>query len=77
MMSMNVIRQAMAVGVILLGLEALKRKQYVKFAIYVVIATFFHTSAIIALLFILCDILTFKKYCLHFDDCDSWIQSRL
>lgn len=61
MMSMNVIRQAMAVGVILLGLEALKRKQYVKFAIYVVIATFFHTSAIIALLFILCDILTFKK----------------
>ena len=52
MMSMNVIRQAMAVGVILLGLEALKRKQYVKFAIYVVIATFFHTSAILSLIHI-------------------------
>lgn len=61
MMSMNVIRQAMAVGIILLGLEALKRKQYVKFMIYVVLATLFHTSAIIALFYILCDKLTFKK----------------
>ena len=61
MMSMNVIRQAMAVGIILLGLEALKRKQHVKFVIYVAVATLFHTSAIIALLFILCDKLTFKK----------------
>lgn len=61
MMTMNVIRQAMAVGIVLIGLETLKRKQYVKFIIYVVIATFFHTSAIIALLLILCDKVTFKK----------------
>lgn len=61
MMSMNVIRQAMAVGIILLGLEALKRKKYAKFVIYVAVATLFHTTAIIALFFILCDKLTFKK----------------
>lgn len=62
MMSMNVVRQAMAVGIILLGLEALKRKKYIKYIIYVGVAALFHTSAIIALLLILCDMLKFKKH---------------
>ena len=62
MMSINVIRQAMAVGIILIGLEALKKKKYFRFILYVLFATLFHTSAVIALLLLLCDKLTFKKH---------------
>lgn len=61
MMSMNVVRQAMAVGIILLGLESLKRKQYFKFLLFVLIGTLFHTSAIVAVLLIMCDKMSFKK----------------
>jgi len=61
MMSMNIVRQAMAVGIILIGFEALKRKQYIKYLIYVGIAALFHTSAVVAVLLILCDRLRFKR----------------
>lgn len=66
MMSLNVIRQAMAVGIILLGFESLKRKHYIRFIIWVVFATMFHTSAIIAVLLILCDKIRFKKNTFYF-----------
>lgn len=61
MQSLNVIRQAMAVGIILLGVEALKRKKYIVFLVYVFIATMFHTSAIIAVLLLVCDLLKYNR----------------
>ena len=61
MNSFNIVRQAMAVGIVLLGLEQLKKKKYFKFCIFVLIASLIHTSAIIAFLFIIADRLKFKK----------------
>lgn len=61
MMSLNVVRQAMAVGIILLGLKALKHKKYLVYVLFVLVATLFHTTAIVALLLLLCNFLTFKK----------------
>lgn len=61
MMSFNVVRQAMAVGIIFIGLEALKNKKYVVYVLFVLAATLFHTTAIVALLLLLCNFLTFKK----------------
>lgn len=61
MNSFNIVRQAMAVGIILSGLEILKRKQYIRYLIYVLIAALIHTSAIVAVLYILADRLKFKK----------------
>ncbi len=60
--TLNIVRQCIAIGIILLGLEALKQKKYIKFSIYVVIASFFHTSAIIAFVYLIFERLKFKKY---------------
>lgn len=61
MISLNIVRQSIAIGIILLGYEFLKRKQYTKYIIIVVIASLFHTSAIIALILILFDRVSYKK----------------
>lgn len=65
MMSLNIVRQAMAVGIVLIGFEALKRKQHYKFVIYVLIATLFHTTAVVALLYLIIDRLEYKKHTLY------------
>lgn len=67
-MLMNILRQALAVSIILLAYDFLCNKEekgkisrYLLFITMVLLATSFHQSAIIALLFILFDVLQFKK----------------
>lgn len=63
MFSMNLsgIRQAMAVGIILCGIEFLKQKKTLKFCIVVILAMLFHTSASICFALVLCNWVQFKK----------------
>lgn len=49
----NAIRQSLAASVIFMGLDTLEKKQYVKFILYVSVATTFHYSAVISLPFIM------------------------
>lgn len=49
---MNIMRQAIAIAIVLWGFEYLKEKKYIKFSIFVVLASFFHASAFLALLLI-------------------------
>lgn len=49
---MNIMRQALAISILLLGFEFLKEKKYVKYLLFVLIASFFHSSAILAVIFI-------------------------
>lgn len=51
--SLNLMRQSMAIGFILLGFEKLKNKKWIQYSIYVIIATCFHTSSLVCLLFLL------------------------
>lgn len=60
-LSMNVLRQYIAIGILLIGFEHLKRRKYVIYLIYVGIAMLFHTSAIFALLLALFIYLNDKK----------------
>lgn len=48
----SAMRQAIAISIILLGFDNVQSKKYIKFILYVVIASLFHQSAILALLFI-------------------------
>lgn len=49
----SAMRQAIAISIILLGYERLKNGQNLKFVIFVLMATLFHQSALLALLFLL------------------------
>lgn len=49
---MSAIRQSMAMGLVLLGLNQLGEKKYFRFLAFVAIAMLFHSSAIVALVFI-------------------------
>lgn len=49
--SMNIIRQYIAMAIIILGFEHLKNKKIIKYTLYVFIAFLFHKSAIMALIF--------------------------
>lgn len=65
-MYMNIIRQALAVSVVLLGYIFLDKSQrsmmdYVKFALFVLIASTFHNSAILCLIMIVFDRMQFKR----------------
>lgn len=51
-MSMNIIRQQIAVAIILVGYEFLKKNRYISFIIFVFIASLFHQSALICLVYI-------------------------
>lgn len=72
-MFMNILRQALAVSIILIAYDFLCKKEekgkisgYLIFAVMVLLASSFHQSAIIALLFILVDVLQFKKrHCVY------------
>ena len=50
--NMNIMRQALAISIVLLGYEKLKNAQYLKFIGFVIIASQFHSSAILSLLYI-------------------------
>ena len=58
---MNIMRQAIAVAFVLLALENLKQKRYVKYFLGVGIATCFHSSAILAVLYFILDRFEYKK----------------
>lgn len=65
-MSMNIIRQMLAICIVLLAFDMLaseknKCKRYICFTLLVLLATTFHQSAIICLVFILFDIFEFKR----------------
>lgn len=49
---LNLMRQAIALSIILFGIECLKEKKYIRFALFVLIASLFHQSAILVLLII-------------------------
>lgn len=49
---MNVLRQAIAISVILIGFKHLKNHRYVLFSIYVGLAALFHKTAVITLLLV-------------------------
>lgn len=48
----SAMRQAIAIAIILLGFDNLEKKKYFKFAIYIIIASLFHESAFLTLIFI-------------------------
>ncbi len=66
-MYMNVLRQALAVSIILLGYDLLQNQstkrymRYMYFLIHIAIATSIHQSAIICLVFLLIDTLRFER----------------
>lgn len=51
--SYNAMRQCIAASIIFMGLDTMENRQYRKFLVYIVIATLFHYSAIIALFLLL------------------------
>lgn len=51
--TLNLVRQYISIVIILLALPFLKEKKYVKYCISVIIATLFHTSSLIMLLFLI------------------------
>ncbi|MCD8129769.1 MAG: EpsG family protein [Lachnospiraceae bacterium] len=60
-MSMNILRQAVATGFAILAFEKLKRKQYVRFIIYAVIATSIHTAAVLIFALLILERINFKR----------------
>lgn len=58
---MNIMRQAVAIGFVLLAFENLKNKKYIKYFLEVGIATCFHSSAILALVLIILKKFKYKK----------------
>ncbi len=52
-MSLNIMRQFIAIAIVFYGYKFLLKKEFLKYIITVIIASFFHSSAIIALSFVL------------------------
>lgn len=50
--SLNLIRQYIAVVIIAFGIDFLKKNKYISFVIFVLLASLFHTSALIVLVFL-------------------------
>ena len=59
--SFNIIRQMIACGIVVLGLELLKRGRYVLYILIVLFATLFHQTAIIALILVIFDIIHLNR----------------
>ena len=49
----NVMRQAIACSIIFMGFDSLETKHYLKFSIYIFVASLFHTSAYFAFVYLL------------------------
>lgn len=60
--SLNLVRQYIAVVIILMGLPLLKGKRYILFCMTIALATLFHTSSIIMLPFMIFYIIFNNKY---------------
>ena len=58
---MNIMRQAIAIAIVLFGFEFLKEKKYIKYIIVVLLASFFHASALLAILMIFLKFVKFDK----------------
>ena len=58
----SAMRQAIAIGIMLLGYEKLKKNEIWKFLIFVLIATLFHESAFLALLLIPMRKMKYNRY---------------
>lgn len=50
--TMNTLRQYLAVGILLFGIESLKKEKYKRYIFYILIASIFHVSALIMLLLV-------------------------
>lgn len=59
--NMNIMRQALALAILLFGFEFLKEKKYIKYIIVTLIASLFHTVAFASLLLLLFAMLPNKK----------------
>lgn len=59
--NMNIMRQALALAILLFGFEYLKEKKYVKYILIVLVASQFHTVAYASLLLLLFTILPNKR----------------
>lgn len=59
--NMNIMRQALALAILLFAFEFLKEKKYVKYIVVVLIASLFHTVAFASLLLLVFAILPNKK----------------
>lgn len=70
---MNIMRQAIAIAIILWGYEYLKKNKYIRFCIFVMIASLFHGSAILALIFIFLKKFEYNKYFIGIVFCVSII----
>jgi len=60
--TMNVMRQYLAFSIVLLGIELLKGKKYIWYCIISVIASLFHSSALVCLLYIVFIHYKYKRF---------------
>lgn len=60
-MYMNIMRQALAIAIILWGYDYLQKDRYITFIVIVLLATQFHTSAILAVILLILRICNFDK----------------
>lgn len=58
---MNIVRQSLAVCMVIIAIECLKKDRYLKYAIFIGVATLFHTSGLIALVYLFIKRIRFKK----------------
>lgn len=58
---MNIMRQALAISIVLIGYEYLKENNFIKYVILVVLASLFHQSAICCLVLIIFKKLNYNK----------------
>lgn len=59
--SYNIIRQTLAMSIVLLALTYLIDRNYIKYVVIVVVATFIHTTAILCLVFLLVPLVLRRK----------------
>ena len=60
-MYLNIVAQALAIAMVTVGLEKLAKKQYLRYILWVIIASTIHSSAIVCIMFIPLTMLPVKK----------------
>lgn len=62
-MYLNIVAQALAIAIVVLGLDRLVKKQYLRFILWVVLASTMHSSAIVGIIFsAICKMVYKDKY---------------
>ena len=64
-MTFNIIRQSISIFIILYSYKFIETKNYLKYIIGVIVATMFHTSALICALFPMIKIISNRKHTLY------------